>query len=476
MCVLCEAREYERGWSGSGASGAVASYVDALDGGYTWSGSAGQSATVKYSFSQSFYDNSPYDTASMNSTEKAAAREALQLWENVANIDFQETTSALTRPDMVLNMAALPEGTAGLTVFIPTGNFLRSVEVMVDTSYRGESFAAGSYAFSTLIHEAGHALGLKHPGAYSSGDDAPYLSFSEDNTDNTVMSYYEGKYSGFAPVTPMIYDIAAAQYLYGANTSYNSGNNVYSFTGANLAETIWDGGGIDEISAGSVTVPVIIDLREGTGYISHIITSHIWNAFGANIEDATGGSAGDAIYGNTLGNTLTGGGGADVIYGHQGADALYGNTGLDTLYGGQDNDSLYGGQEADSIFGNLGNDVLYGNKGADYIHGGGGNDTIYGGQDNDTITGGVGDDLMAGNLGSDRFVFAYGFGSDTIEGFDGNGDALEFSSQLFASAPAALAAVGYSGGNAVMDLGGGGRLVLLSISPGTLDSGDFAVV
>jgi hypothetical protein len=31
------------------------------------------------------------------------------------------------------------------------------------------SFAPGSYNWSTIIHETGHALGLKHPGNYNAG-------------------------------------------------------------------------------------------------------------------------------------------------------------------------------------------------------------------------------------------------------------------------------------------------------------------
>ena len=35
------------------------------------------------------------------------------------------------------------------------------------------------------------------------------------------------------PSTPMLYDIAAIQYMYGANMSYNTGNNVYLLPDSN---------------------------------------------------------------------------------------------------------------------------------------------------------------------------------------------------------------------------------------------------
>lgn len=65
---------------------------------------------------------------------------------------------------------------------------------------------------STITHEILHALGLKHPGHYSSDDEGPYLASDKDNTDNTVMSY---NFTGEDDLNLRAYDIAALQYLYG---------------------------------------------------------------------------------------------------------------------------------------------------------------------------------------------------------------------------------------------------------------------
>ena len=64
------------------------------------------------------------------------------------------------------------------------------------------------------LHEIGHTIGFKHPGNYSNGhgsDIPPYLPAAEDDSLNTVMSYY-GDYAG-PEARP--YDILAAKYLYG---------------------------------------------------------------------------------------------------------------------------------------------------------------------------------------------------------------------------------------------------------------------
>ncbi len=74
----------------------------------------------------------------------------------------------------------------------------------------------------SLIHEIGHALGLKHP-----HDGSPNLAPELDNTTNTVMSY---NFTGSAARSLMSLDIAALQSIYGA-TKYNNTNDNYQFSG-----------------------------------------------------------------------------------------------------------------------------------------------------------------------------------------------------------------------------------------------------
>ena len=58
--------------------------------------------------------------------------------------------------------------------------------------------------------------------------------------------------------TPMAFDVAAIQYLYGANTHFQTGNNIYRLPRSNTLGSsyscIWDAGGIDTIAAAG-TVP-----------------------------------------------------------------------------------------------------------------------------------------------------------------------------------------------------------------------------
>ena len=159
-------------------------------------------------------------------------------------------------------------------------------------------------------------MGLKHPGNYDAGGGGtpgPYLDQAVDNGQYTTMSYSDFPYSGYDPVDFQLYDIAALQYLYGANSSHATGNDIYNFSAMTpLVDTVWDAGGYDTFSAAGATYGVIIDLNEG-GFSSFGITNNIGIAYGTQIEAAVGGSGNDTLIGNALNNSFTGGAGADTI-------------------------------------------------------------------------------------------------------------------------------------------------------------------
>jgi hypothetical protein len=115
------------------------------------------------------------------------------------------------------------------------------------------------------------------------------------------------------------------------------------------------------------------------------------------------------ITGTDTADTLSGTALADEILGFGGADTLVGNAGDDFLDGGTGNDRLIGGADNDTLNGGVGND---------FMAGGAGNDTLNGGAGNDLLEGGAGNDLLIGGTGNDAFIFAEGFGKDTIQGFD----------------------------------------------------------
>ncbi|MEL3892203.1 M10 family metallopeptidase C-terminal domain-containing protein, partial [Ferrovibrio sp. MS7] len=282
-------------------------------------------------------------------------------------------------------------------------------DIFVDNDYTNSSYtgtAFQKYSYLTILHEVGHALGLKHPGNYNGLEEGPFLPSNLDNNQYTVMSYYDhpsytyegGNYQ--APLTPMLLDIAALQLVYGANASTRSGNTIYDATWftKDVIRTLWDAGGTDTIDLTGLSGSNTINLNAGS--FSSIYTSgsnNIAIAYGANIENAIGGSGNDTITGNTLNNVLTGGAGNDTINGGDGDDTIVfvGGDGTDTVNGGHgvdtiDLSALSSGLTATSktnIAGHSISNVEYligtayadnfKNTGSIYIYGRGGDDTYY---------------------------------------------------------------------------------------------------
>ncbi|MBY0336089.1 MAG: M10 family metallopeptidase C-terminal domain-containing protein [Acetobacteraceae bacterium] len=335
----------------------------------------------------------------------------------------------------------------------------------------------GDYAWLTHIHEAGHALGLKHPHDVV-GTNFTLMPFAFDALEFTVMSYrsfvgddlsgYSNEEFGY-PQTPMMLDILALQYIYGPNYATNAGDTRYSWN-ANTGEmsvngvgqgapganriflTIWDGGGFDTYDFSNYATPVTVTLEPGAASIAsqaqlanlgrsflrtEFAKGNIYNAlvFGGDtrsmIENAIGGSGNDQLNGNGIANVLIGGPGNDLQFGWGGSDFLQGWSGDDELRGGADRDTLTGDEGNDRIFGEdgddvanggVGNDLLAGWTGGDQLGGGTGNDILFGEGGNDVLWGEDGSDQLDGGAGDD-LLFG-GAGADILRG-DQGADRLE---------------------------------------------------
>lgn len=353
----------------------------------------------------------------------------------------------------------------------------------------------GSHGFVSLMHETLHALGLKHSGDYNgnkvgNANTPPFLSFYEDNSTNTVMSYNR---PGNSAATLMPYDIKALQYLYGKG-SYNSGDTTYLFNSVygyrpydsrlgpglyrgspttSMKLTLWDSGGIDTLNfsgLASNSSGYRFDLSEGgiitsnnaynkssyqalgdskkENYYTSTYGTRI--AYGTTIENVIGSGSNDEIFGNRAVNKIYGGvgndfldgdAGNDFLYGEKDHDILRGSEGDDYLNGGDGNDFLYGddllefvqSKGRDTLDGGSGNDTLYGYGGDDKLYGGDGNDTLYAGDGNDILYGGWNEDILYGEKGNDILyggtygdALYGGEGNDTLVGFDSQNSYIEW--------------------------------------------------
>jgi VCBS repeat-containing protein len=238
----------------------------------------------------------------------------------------------------------------------------------------------GSFQFAAgIMHETGHNLGLKHGHVTQAGHGVtfPALPADHDSYEYSVMTYRQfpgdnpgnGDNAPDHPTTFMQNDIAALQYLYGANygASANNGNTTYTWSTATgqcfidsvgqgapwrnyVLMTLWDGGGTDTYDFSNYTTNLSVDLNpgqwvvldtsaamfqradlgnDGAGGAQYFARGNIANALldpndptetASLIENANGGSGNDAMIGNDAGNTFKGGGGNDSMNGGNGTD------------------------------------------------------------------------------------------------------------------------------------------------------------
>ncbi len=351
-------------------------------------GGIGKAVALTYSFLRDAptYDPQPSFLAFTNA-QKTAARSALDSIDDMVRVAFTEDSSGLGQNgDLAFGSNSQPAGNAGYAYYpafdysASGGRFTQITAnavggtVWLNRSTASDSFAPGTDGYATLLHEVGHALGLKHPFAASA---AGYvLSAALDTERYTVMSYnaasksliydVSGTASSYSyvvyaarPTTLMPLDITALQYLYGANTSTRTGSDTYRWaTNQELLETLWDAGGTDIVDCSNQTLRCVVNLTPGSfssialrqtdaekrsalglpSWFSVSLSASTYDgsnnlaiASGTWIEKAIGGSAADWLQGNVRDNLLDGRGGADTLTGGAGNDTYVVNNAGDRV-------------------------------------------------------------------------------------------------------------------------------------------------
>lgn len=424
----------------------LAERIDAVDYdiGRVWHTTDAAPLVLTYRFEESSPSDFPWSDVSgfsgWNDAQERTVRAALAEYETVINVRFVEDTSAA---DADLSFYRASNGLSG-----GRGRFHYSGQDWDGHAVFNTNRALDESDIDLVIHEIGHALGLKHTGHYDVGGNfppGPFLPDAEDNRLFSIMSYNPIPDGGW-PNHLAVYDIAALQARFGANNTHAGGRNTYEAPDDGILETIWDSGGRDTISSRLGDFEVYddlaaylrpkIDLRQGhvTDFGEYYFDyGKLVVAYGVDIENGLGGAAKDTIIGNHLRNRLA---------------------------GGANNDRLFGGSGADSVLGGDGNDKLHGGSGRDRLNGGRGRDEL------------------SGDSGADIFVFRGRFGSDTITDFDTTSSREVIDCRGINSIRSYRDLVSNHlsenfDGDAVIDAAHAGQVTLLNVSLDELDRFDF---
>lgn len=156
-----------------------------------------------------------------NAQQKTAAASILTYVSSVTGIKFAEVSTELAADIHFADVDLTGSTTAGMEVsnYSYRDNFSSQL-----TSYVADAFVfldnrefaasngntvAGTSGYQVLLHEIGHALGLGHP-----FENTYRLPASQDNTNNTVMSY---TWAGANKSTFQSYDLLALTWIYGGD-------------------------------------------------------------------------------------------------------------------------------------------------------------------------------------------------------------------------------------------------------------------
>jgi serralysin len=384
----------------------------------------------------------------LSDAEKAVARDAMSLWDDLIPQDIVESNG--TGADIVF--ANTTTGPAQAWAYYPgVGVKVYSDVWTADptVNWTNHWLQYDGYGRTTLIHEAGHALGLSHPGDYNFGDDEDgdgepdpitYLGdafYAQDSEQYTIMSYFGPQETGAQPVnaalflvgnaqTPLLHDILTIQAKYGADpttragdTNYfansNAGNAVYDLAANPYPYlSVYDAGGTDTFDFSTANRGVFIDLRPGafSSAAAGAVTLAQANAILAAFNAATDEAQGDfPLYTSQAQVNAD----ADFL-GTIGADRVLADTGISGITAtSHRNISIAYNTIIENANGGSARDYLVGNHVANVLKGNGGNDVINGLGGNDSLWGGA---------GADEFRFFANPGNDTIFDFQSGLDKI----------------------------------------------------
>jgi hypothetical protein len=252
--------------------------------------------------------------AAMDARQQAAVQAALDYISSVTRLTFTEAKDGTG--NIQLGAYNMDPGASGKSGLIGVSNLPGSYP-LDDKVYTflnsnptvdlGDS-SPGTLGWSTVWHEIGHALGLKHPGNYDAAGSrvsGPFMHPALDNRQYSIMSYKDSPDSpGAQNLSYMLYDVAALQYLYGVNPTGSTASGDVAGAGGRFSfsdtqqpwlSTLYSATGKDTVDLGNQVQGSLINLNAGS--YSRIGYSSLAIAWGSRIDKVklSTGAAADTV-------------------------------------------------------------------------------------------------------------------------------------------------------------------------------------
>lgn len=351
-------------------------YIDALlaagpDWNFLTADGVNYRTTLYYSFDTSGSQYEKQGLQGFNVAQQQAALDILAYVTQTTGIRFESATSS-GAADLHFAVADVvnPElGGVCYAAYSYTGTLTGQLSSYSADAYiyldsqqaTNQAPVVGSWGYQALLHEIGHALGLKHPFEATQDATVTLTAPYQDTTAYSVMSYTlagDSYYSQFNE-----YDLAALQFLYGTDGlggSWGVGTGGLYLTGSSFDSvltlpsgqvTLTDSGGTDLVRyEGAQEEYTLVPTRDklwlhvSGNTTDHLISSSVeYLSFGDGTTVETealfypkgwvilGSSAADMLTGTLAGDLLFGAAGNDVFSGGGGNDLFAGDEGLDTV-------------------------------------------------------------------------------------------------------------------------------------------------
>lgn len=266
----------------------------------------------------------------MSPAEKNAVRETMALASSFSGLSFTEVQESAQNLGQIRWGVSQQSNSKGYT-WLPQADNLngQAGDIFMDE----ESMLylqAGGQGLEALLHELGHALGLRHPVNSATNDQWTQVAAERFNTAQLTVMAQPKNSEVLARADFGILDIAALRYLYGVK-EVNTSSTVYKLTdgdGQSL-KTIVDDGGIDTVDCAALSTGVSINLVDGKLWDIGLTkdglqaTNNLGTAIGTLLESAIGTPYDDVLIGNALNNQFTPGKGNDWVEGAEGLDTVY---------------------------------------------------------------------------------------------------------------------------------------------------------